>query len=108
MTDPLFFMDFSREELIVLLWLMRTPTLPGMGQDPLDGLSGDAAASALAGADSALRARGTIVINEDGQVGLDEGAVVLLGTCAAPDVTILYASMRPDAPPRCVMSMLRT
>lgn len=99
MAEPLFFMDFSQEELVVLLWLMRTPTLPGLGRDPLNGLTGEAAASALGSADRALRARGMVLINEVGQVGLDQGALALLGTCAAPDITVLYTTMRSEGLP---------
>ncbi|WP_455387529.1 hypothetical protein [Petrachloros mirabilis] len=91
-----FYVQLGREELVVLLKMLHVPTLPGLGENPLDGLTEDQMDIALLTAERALRARGILRSEAENRVALDPVAFALLGTCILPEISILVQSQTMD------------
>lgn len=96
MSEEKLTLDLGQEELVVLLWLLRTPTLPGLGADPLQGLKGEVAAQALASAERSLRARGLLVVKDEGPLEIDATVMALVGTCVIADSTLVCTTAEND------------
>lgn len=89
--------QYGREELILLLRLMRAYTLPGLGDDPLEGFSKEEAVAALLASGESLRARGIIEISEaDKRVRIDQVTFALIGSCLRPRASFLVSSIGAD------------
>lgn len=86
----------SAEELVMLLWLLNTPTLPGLGDNPFAGWTEREIAIALASAERSLRARRFISKTSEGQIQMEQVVMALVGTCAAPEVSVVLSCETPE------------
>jgi hypothetical protein len=86
----------STEELMLVLWLLNTPTLPGMGPNPFGDWSAEQIGAALASAERSLRARRLVSKAEDGTIQMDQVVMALVGTCAVPEFSLVLTSEAPD------------
>lgn len=84
------------EELFFLLWLLNTPSLPGMGANPFGNWTENDIAAALASAERSLRARRFIRKAHDGQILMDQAVMALIGTCAVPETSLLLTCETPQ------------
>jgi hypothetical protein len=91
-------LQLGHSELIYLLWLMKTLSLPGIGSKPFGGISGEQVMASLAAAEQSLQARGLIAVQDTG-VRIDQGALILVGSCALAKTSLLVESQTKDAPP---------
>lgn len=82
-------LQLSHEELVLVLWLLNTPTIPGLGSNPFGDLPREQAVAALGSAERSLRARNLLGLTPDGRIQLDQVVVALVGTCAVPDFTMV-------------------
>jgi hypothetical protein len=86
----------STEELMLVLWLLNTPTLPGIGGNPFGGWSPEQISAALDSAERSLRARRLVSKGEGGQLQMEQVVMALVGTCAVPEFSIVLTSEAPD------------
>ncbi|MGC8857008.1 MAG: hypothetical protein ACP5QU_09425 [Anaerolineae bacterium] len=86
----------STEELLLILWLLNVPTLPGMGGNPFGEASEEQIAAALSSAERSLRARRLIGKTEKGKIQMDEVVMALVGTCAVPEFSVVLTQEAPD------------
>lgn len=86
----------STEELLFLLWLLNTPSLPGMGETPFGNWTEQEIAAALASAERSLRARRFISKNGEGQIQMEQVVMALVGTCAVPEFSVVLTCEAPD------------
>ncbi|MEW5987854.1 MAG: hypothetical protein AB1791_14565 [Chloroflexota bacterium] len=101
MNDTTVTIRLGVEELVYLLTTLGIKTLPGLGQNPVEGLTEDQAQRALAAGANSLRARGWLELSTDGnesRARLDPVVVALLGTCATA-AQLLFIGRRPAAGP---------
>ena len=75
----------SREELLVVLNLLRVTTIPGVEDDPAGEWSEAERAVALRTAERALQARQLLWSQTDGQLSLHNDLLAAVGTCAYAD-----------------------
>ena len=78
----------GHSELIYLLWLMKTLSLPGIGSKPFGGIPGEQVMASLAAAEQSLQARGLIAPQEAG-VRIDQQALILIGSCALAKASLM-------------------
>jgi hypothetical protein len=87
----------GREELALMLRILRTPTLPGLGTDPLEGLTEEQADLALTAAERSLRARGILQVAEgEKRVQVDPVTFALIGTCILPKTSLMMSCQTMD------------
>lgn len=79
----------SREELLLLLHLVKAEGLPGLDPDPLGDLDEKENARRLIYAERALRARGLARIDGGGRLQLREELLVMTSVCAFPQQTLV-------------------
>ena len=91
-------LQLGHPELIYLLWLMKTLSLPGIGSRPFGGIPGEQVMASLAAAEQSLQARGLIAVQDTG-VRIDQSALILVGSCALAKTSLLVESQSRDAPP---------
>ncbi len=92
--EGLFGIRLGQEELVVLLGVLRASTLPGLGEDPLGGVSEEQREAALGAAERSLRARGLIAVDAaESRVEVEPLTLALLGTCVYPRYTISFAAL---------------
>lgn len=92
--EELFGVRLGHEELLVLLGVLRASTLPGLGEDPLEGLSDERREGALGAAERSLRARGLIAVDEaESRIEVEPLTLALLGTCVYPQYTVSVAML---------------
>lgn len=84
------------EELMFVLWLLNTPTLPGLGANPFGDLPAEQVAVALASAERSLRARRLVGKAKDGSVQMEQVVMALVGTCAVPERSVVLTCEAPD------------
>ncbi len=72
----------SREELLLVLDLLRAATIPGLDADPLGELDEAQRQLALIWAGRALRARGLAQVGEDGALEVHSALLTAVGVCA--------------------------
>jgi len=87
----------STEELMLVLWLLNTPTLPGLGDNPFGEWSQEQISAVLASAERSLRARRLVSKGEDGRVQMEQIVMALVGTCAVPEFSVVLTSEAPDS-----------
>ena len=86
----------STEELMLVLWLLNTPTLPGMWDTPFGEWSPEQVSAALAAAERSLRARRLVSKGGDGRIQMEQVVMALVGTCAVPEFSVVLTSEAPD------------
>lgn len=72
----------SKEELLVILNVLNSGALPGIGADPVENLTPEQRAYGLIVAEQALRARGLARITESDHLQVRRDVLELIGTCA--------------------------
>ncbi len=78
----------SREELVFLLYVLKANFIPGLDPDPLGELPKEYKNFGLAYAERSLRARGLIDLDDTGNPVVREAIILLVGTCAYPEMMI--------------------
>ena len=79
----------GHEELALVLWLLKAPSVLGMGSDMFGHLSEAEILVALASADHSLRAKGLLRVDDHAKkVKLSQLALVLVGACALSQLTL--------------------
>jgi hypothetical protein len=91
-------LQLGRYELIYLLWMMKTLSLPGMGSKPFGAMSDEKATASLITAKQSLQARGLIGVQE-AEVKINPHALNLVGTCALAKASLMMESQRKDSAP---------
>jgi hypothetical protein len=93
----------SREELAAVLNLLDIPSLPGMGENFLEGLNANERGLVLAAGRHALRARGWMEeqLDDDGTLRLvvDPTLLALVGECSRAAVVTVVNRYGPTPPP---------
>jgi len=89
----------SREELVFLLFLLKVDFIPGLDADPLGNLSKEQKNLGLAYAERSLRARGLVSIDEKGELVVREALLLMVGTCAYPELMISIHHFPTKIPP---------
>lgn len=89
----------SREELAFLLYILKTDFIPGLDPDPLGETSKEQKALALAHAERALRARDLVTVDEKGELEIRETLLLMIGTCAYPELMISLHHFPTNAAP---------
>jgi hypothetical protein len=84
--------SLSQEELIYLLMLMKTTSIPGLEAQPMVNLGKEQTNLLLAAAERSLLARGFIHIENGKTVGIDQVILALVGTCAMPEYSVLVST----------------
>lgn len=91
-------LSFSQEEVVLILKLLGTDSIPGVGQHPFGDVAQDVEQHLLASAERTLRARAMISI--DGElINIDQLVVALIGTCAVPRFSWLVTRTLPKQLP---------
>ncbi len=88
----------GHSELIYLLWLMKTLSLPGIGSKPFGGIPAAQVMASLTAAEQSLQARGLIAPQETG-VRIDQQALILIGNCALAKASLIVESQTKEADP---------
>lgn len=96
MENPAPSLRLSTEELLFLLWLLNTPSLPGMGANPFGNWTETEIAAALASAERSLRARCFISKTPEGQIQMDQVVMALIGACAVPQFSVCFVGETPQ------------
>jgi hypothetical protein len=78
----------SREELLFLLYVLKTDFIPGLDADPLGNLTNDQKKLSLVFAERALRARELAGVDPQGGLVVREALMLLIATCAYSDLMI--------------------
>ncbi len=78
----------AREELLLILRMLRAPVLAGLDDDPAGVLSLEQQSLALAVAGRALRARELAQLREDGELAIHTALLAAVGVCAYPQKTV--------------------
>lgn len=85
----------GHEELAYMLGVLGARTLPGLEDDPLDGLDRGQREAVLGACERSLLARGLVRIDEkEAKVQVEQFTLALLGTCVYPQVTTSLAVLR--------------
>lgn len=84
--------SLSQEELIYLLMLMKTPSIPGLEAQPMVNLGKEQTNLLLAAAERSLLARGFIHVEKGKTVGIDQVILALVGSCAVPEFSVLVSA----------------
>ncbi len=95
--QPPLYIRLSAEELLLILWLLNTPTLPGMGGTPFAGWTEREIAAALSSAERSLRARRLVSKAPQGNIQMDEVVMALVGTCAVAEFSVVVTSESPES-----------
>jgi hypothetical protein len=75
----------GREELALLLHIFHAPTLLGLDENPLEGMTEEQAAAAMVTAERALRARGLIrILEKENRIEVEPITMALVGSCLQP------------------------
>lgn len=92
----------SREEVVLVLNLLKADYIFGLEPDPLLQLTPEQAAVGLIYAERALRARDLARVDETGRVVLREAVLLGVGTCVYPQWSLLLHHFSPQGQPtRC-------
>lgn len=91
-------LQLGRYELIYLLWMMKTLSLPGIGSKPFGAMSDEKAMANLITAKQSLQARGLIEVQQ-AEVKINPRALNLVGTCAFARASLMVESQRKDSAP---------
>ena len=91
-------LQLGHSELVYLLWLMKTLSIPGIGPKPFGDISGEQVMASLASAEQSLQARGLIGI-EDTKVTINQQALILVGTCAMAKASLVVQSQNKESTP---------
>lgn len=75
----------THEELLFLLWLLKTPTIFGLGEKPLEDLKPEISMLLVSAGERSLTARDLITRGEDGAVVLDPVLLALVGPALQPE-----------------------
>ena len=86
----------GREELVLLVWLLKYPTLPGLGDKPLGDATPGQVKAMLATAERSLGARGWLEIRDSGLLHIQPDLAAMLQICGDPDATIWFSRRQPD------------
>lgn len=84
-------LTFSHEELVLLLYLFRSPAIPGVGAEPLAGLTEEQARLVLSSAERGLKARQIVVPDVDGKLRVERAALALIGACVVPALSVIIS-----------------
>jgi len=98
----------SREELAFLLYLLKTDFIPGLDPDPLGDAGKEQNTLALAHAERALRARDLIMVDQKGELEVRETLLLMIGTCAYPELMISLHHFPTNAAPNRTFWNLRS
>ena len=90
----------SREELLAILNVLRSPTIPGLDSEPSGELTPEQEAFAIVVARRALLARGLAQLRADGEFLVQRGLLAAVGACAyAQDsILVLHLARRRPSP----------
>ncbi len=89
----------SREELALVLALIRADTIPGLGADPLGELTPEQRNLGLIFAERALRARELARLDANGQLLVQNALLNMVGACAFAQTSVLVQHHFPDGRP---------
>ena len=87
-TQPLINFLLSREELILILKILKTDYLPGIDVDPIKGLTKDQIGIGILYAERSLRARELARIMPDGNLAINDALLKAVAVCAFPNRSI--------------------
>lgn len=92
----------SREELLLVLDLLKTEAIWGLDNDPLGKLDEAQRQWAVIWASRALRARQLAQLNEAGELMVHDGLLTAVGTCAYADkaISVLHWQAGTEVPSR--------
>ena len=93
-------LSFAQEELVLLLKLFDATTIPGMGKEPLAGLSEEQQKLLLSSAERNLKARGVLAVLNHEQIHVDQFTIALIGPCVFPEYSILISQIILGQEPR--------
>jgi hypothetical protein len=82
-------LTFSTQELIYILWLMRTKTILGLPERPLEMYKPDQVFILFNEAEQSLKARELMRVNSDRTVTLSEDILGLVGPCILPELSVM-------------------
>lgn len=89
----------SREELALILTLIRADTIPGLEADPLGELTSEQRNLGLIFAERALRARELARLGANGQLLVQNALLNMVGACAFAQTSVLVQHHFPDQHP---------
>jgi len=98
----------SQEELIFLLFILKADFIPGLDPDPLGEMTKEQKGLALAHAERALRARDLVMVDEKGELEVREMLLLIIGTCAYPELMISLHHFPTNAAPNRTFWNLRS
>lgn len=78
----------SREELLLILRMLRAPTLAGLDTDPADALDAAQQSVVFTVAERALQARALAQVRAGGELAIHTALLAAVGVCAYPQTTI--------------------
>lgn len=96
-------LTFSHEEIVLLLGLLRVPTMPGIGTEPFAGLSPEQTRLLLGSAERSLQARGLLRWQAEGDtLHVEKFVLALLGPCCLPEFSVIVTRGPKDGLPETV------
>lgn len=98
--DTIFSILLSREEVLLLLKLIKAETIPGLGEEPIGELSQDQLAIGYIYAERALRARELAHINSDGKLAVNQALLETITVCAYSQNAIVAHHFPVDGRPK--------
>ncbi len=84
-------LQLGHAELVYLLWLMRTFSIPGLGNTPFEDVSKEQVIASLMAAEQALQSRDLIAL-KDGNTSIDRQVLLLVGSCALAKNSVVINS----------------
>lgn len=92
-------LTLSHEEVVLLLRLLEAPTMPGVGENPLAGLTPEQSQLLLSSAERSLKARQIITVNADNSINVERFALALVGPCVMPELSVIATRTLKNHPP---------
>lgn len=92
-------LTLSHEEVVLLLRLLGAPTMPGIGENPLTGLTPEQSQLVLSSAERSLKARQIITVNADNSINVERFALALVGPCVMPELSVIATCNLKSRPP---------
>jgi hypothetical protein len=91
-------MALSQEELFVIMFYLRTETLPGFDLSIIKNLDQDQLNLIVGVAERALLARGFLKPDSEGRLQPELYIKLIIGTCTAPEKSLIITRICPKAP----------
>lgn len=86
----------SREELLYLLYLLKTNYVLGLDPDPIGELDKEQIKLGLIFSERSLRARGLAAIDDKGDLQVDSSLLAMVETCAFWDLSVALHCFQPE------------